>query len=176
MEPKQIKDLVKDLISLMKKEGIKKIALKDKGGFELLLESQEDQSESSPQALASPPHPSHLGPHHLPPFHAYYPPIPLPHREQPAASPSEGVVQVQEQKESRYITSPFVGTFYTAPSPEDPPFIKVGDRIEENTVICIIEAMKVMNEVKAGVSGTVAEILLKNADPVEFGTKILRVV
>ncbi|MBS0650861.1 MAG: acetyl-CoA carboxylase biotin carboxyl carrier protein, partial [Verrucomicrobia bacterium] len=63
-----------------------------------------------------------------------------------------------------------------APSPDDPPFIKVGDRVEENTVVCIIEAVKVMNEVKAGVSGVVAEILVDNAHPVEFGTKILRIV
>jgi acetyl-CoA carboxylase biotin carboxyl carrier protein len=52
----------------------------------------------------------------------------------------------------------------------------VGDKVDENTVVCIIEAMKVMNEVKAGVSGTVAEILIQNAHPVEFGSKIIRVV
>ena len=56
------------------------------------------------------------------------------------------------------------------------PFVKVGDQIEENTVVCIIEAMKVMNEVKANVKGTVAEILVENAHPVEFGTKIIRII
>jgi acetyl-CoA carboxylase biotin carboxyl carrier protein len=69
-----------------------------------------------------------------------------------------------------------VGTYYSAPSPDDPAFIKVGDRIEANTVVCIVEAMKVMNEVKAGVAGVVAEVLLSNGHPVEFGTKIFRVV
>ena len=54
-----------------------------------------------------------------------------------------------------------VGTFYSAPSPDDPAFVKVGDKVDENTVVCIIEAMKVMNEVKAGVSGTVAEVLVE---------------
>ena len=74
------------------------------------------------------------------------------------------------------IKSPMVGTFYPSPSPDQPSFVKVGDRVEEGTIVCIIEAMKVMNEVKAGVSGTVAEVYVENAHPVEFGTKILRIV
>ncbi len=76
----------------------------------------------------------------------------------------------------KFITSPMVGTFYASASPDDPVFVKVGDKVDENTVVCIIEAMKVMNEVKAGVSGTVAEILVDNAHPVEFGTKLFRIV
>jgi len=75
-----------------------------------------------------------------------------------------------------FVTSPMVGTYYSTPSPEDPHFVKVGDRVEKDTVVCIIEAMKVMNEVKAGISGTVAEILVENAHPVEFGTKLLRII
>jgi len=75
-----------------------------------------------------------------------------------------------------YVTSPMVGTFYASPSPDDPHFVKVGDKIDKQTVVCIIEAMKVMNEVKAGVSGTVAEILVENGHPVEFGTKLFRVI
>lgn len=76
---------------------------------------------------------------------------------------------------AQYITSPMVGTFYTSPTPDDPSFIKVGDRIEKETVVCIIEAMKVMNEVKAGVVGTVVEILVDNGNPVEFGSKLFRI-
>ncbi len=74
-----------------------------------------------------------------------------------------------------FVTSPMVGTFYTTPSPEDPAFVKVGDKVEKNTVVCIVEAMKVMNEVKAGVAGTIAEILVENGHPVEFGTKLYRI-
>ena len=81
-----------------------------------------------------------------------------------------------QEKEGRYVIAPLVGTYYNAPSPDDPTFVKVGDRVEENTVLCIIEAMKVMNEVKAGVSGIVEEILVDNAHPVEFGTKMFRIV
>lgn len=74
-----------------------------------------------------------------------------------------------------YITSPMVGTFYSSPSPEDPPFVKPGDQVEKGSVVCIIEAMKVMNEIKAGITGTIVEILVENGHPVEFGTKLYRV-
>lgn len=67
------------------------------------------------------------------------------------------------------IESPLVGTFYAAPSPDLPPFVKVGDKVTPDTVICIIEAMKVMNEVKAEKSGVVKEIVAQNGQPVEYG-------
>jgi acetyl-CoA carboxylase biotin carboxyl carrier protein len=81
----------------------------------------------------------------------------------------------KEEVASVYVTSPMVGTFYCSPSPEDASFVKIGDKIDKNTVVCIIEAMKVMNEVKAGVTGTVSEILIETGHPVEFGTKLLRI-
>lgn len=74
-----------------------------------------------------------------------------------------------------FITSPMVGTFYAAPSPDDPAFIKVGDTVREGQVVCIIEAMKVLNEIKSKVSGTVVEILVESGHPVEFGAKIFRI-
>lgn len=76
----------------------------------------------------------------------------------------------------KQVKSPMVGTFYSSPSPDDPPFVKVGDSINENTVVCIVEAMKVMNEIKAGVSGTVEEVLVENGHPVEFGTTLFKIV
>jgi acetyl-CoA carboxylase biotin carboxyl carrier protein len=81
----------------------------------------------------------------------------------------------KEETASLYVTSPMVGTFYASPSPDDAPFVKSGDKIDKNTVVCIIEAMKVMNEVKAGVTGTVAEVLVESGHPVEFGTKLYRI-
>lgn len=75
-----------------------------------------------------------------------------------------------------YVTSPMVGTFYGAPSPDASPFIKVGETIDAKSIVCIIEAMKVMNEIKAGVSGTLAEVLVESGQPVEFGTKLFRIV
>lgn len=67
------------------------------------------------------------------------------------------------------IDSPIVGTFYQAPSPEAECFVKIGDKVTPDSVVCIVEAMKVMNEVKAETSGTIKEILVENASPVEFG-------
>jgi acetyl-CoA carboxylase biotin carboxyl carrier protein len=73
------------------------------------------------------------------------------------------------------IKSPTVGTFYAAPSPEDPPFVSAGSRVDPETIVCIVEAMKVLNQIPAEVSGTIVEILVKNGDPVEFGQPLFRV-
>ncbi len=68
-----------------------------------------------------------------------------------------------------------VGTFYRSPSPEAEPFVRDGDRVEPDALLCIIEAMKVMNEIRAGVAGVVKEILVKNAEAVEFGQPLFRI-
>ena len=73
------------------------------------------------------------------------------------------------------IRSPIVGTFYKSPSPESPPFVGPGDRVKPDSVVCIIEAMKVMNEIKAEVSGEVVEVLVENGQPVEFDQPLFRV-
>ena len=73
------------------------------------------------------------------------------------------------------IKSPMVGTFYAAPSPDSDPYVSTGMKISDDSVVCIIEAMKVMNEIKAECSGTVVEICVKNAQPVEFGQVLFRV-
>jgi acetyl-CoA carboxylase biotin carboxyl carrier protein len=75
-----------------------------------------------------------------------------------------------------YVSSPFVGTFYRAPSPDSPPFTDVGQKVKKGQVLCIVEAMKLMNEIECEVDGTVAEILAQNATPVEFGEKLFRIV
>ncbi len=76
---------------------------------------------------------------------------------------------IQKMENIVYVKSPLVGTFYRAPSPESPPFVEVGSKIKKGDVLCIVEAMKVMNEIKSEVEGTVKEILVENATPVEFG-------
>lgn len=73
------------------------------------------------------------------------------------------------------ITSPMVGTFYRAPAPDEPAFVEVGDTIKSGQTVCIIEAMKLMNELEAEVSGEIVEILAENAQPVEFGQPLMRV-
>jgi acetyl-CoA carboxylase biotin carboxyl carrier protein len=74
------------------------------------------------------------------------------------------------------VNSPFVGTFYRAPSPESPPFVDVGAKVKKGQTLCIVEAMKLMNEIEAETDGTVAEILVQNATPVEFGEPLFRIV
>ena len=152
MDMKQIKELM----GSMEKLGLKKLRIKEEKGFELELERQSD-------------HPTHIirpePQHHFAPAPAHHPrPV---HEEAPVKEAAPA---------GSYVTSPMVGTYYSSPSPDDAPFIKVGDEVDSGTVVCIIEAMKVMNEVKAGKKGRIAEIIIDNADPVEFGTKLFRIV
>ena len=85
------------------------------------------------------------------------------------ATDTQEISQTSDVLESgNKMNSPMVGTFYSAPNPESEPFVKVGDQINEGDVLCIIEAMKMMNEVKSEFSGTVKQILVDNAEPVEF--------
>jgi acetyl-CoA carboxylase biotin carboxyl carrier protein len=87
---------------------------------------------------------------------------------------SEKVVQ-QEEVEGNQITSPIVGTFYRKPSPDKDPFIKVGDVVQEGDVLCIIEAMKMMNEIKSDFSGKVVSINVEDGQPVEYGQHIITI-
>ncbi len=73
------------------------------------------------------------------------------------------------------VTSPMVGTFYRAPAPDAPPYVETGDRVEKGQTVCILEAMKLMNELEAEVSGTIREICVDNSEPVEFGQVLFRI-
>ena len=75
----------------------------------------------------------------------------------------------------KYITSPMVGTFYRSAAPDAPAYAEAGKNVEDETVVCIIEAMKVMNEIKAEIKGVIVECLVENAKPVEFGQKLFAV-
>ena len=98
----------------------------------------------------------------------------------PAPPPAEAPAAVagEEPREDGtvLITSPFVGTFYRAPSPESPPFVDVDQRITKGTTLCIVEAMKLMNEIEAEMDCKIVEALAKNAEPVEFGQALFRVL
>ena len=74
-----------------------------------------------------------------------------------------------------FVTSPFVGTFYRSPSPDAPSFVEIGSSIREGQALCIIEAMKLMNEIEAEVAGKVSEVLVENGQPVEFGQPLFRI-
>lgn len=101
---------------------------------------------------------------------------------QPAAAAAVAVAPAVVQEASaeaavsgNVITSPIVGTFYAAPSPEKPAFVRVGDTVNAGDVVCIIESMKLMNEINSEFSGRVAEIYPKDGQPVEFGQKLMRI-
>ncbi len=89
----------------------------------------------------------------------------------PAAAPAPAVADPS----IKLVTSPMVGTYYATPSPENPPFVTVGSPIKADSVVCIIEAMKVMNEIQSEISGTVVECLVANGTSVEFGQPLFRV-
>lgn len=164
MEIKQIKELM----AVMQRTGTKRLVVK-KEGFEVELEREDRPyrlSEPTVDLMDDNPMKHEIAMHRanmlLSRGGEISTSLPLSSKEAPDTT-------------STFIKSPMVGTFYSASSADDPPFIKVGDKVEKDTVVCIIEAMKVMNEVKAGLSGVVAEILVENAHPVEFGSKLFRI-
>ena len=94
----------------------------------------------------------------------------------PGATPSSpGATTAPSAGPTVYITSPFVGTFYRSPSPESPAFIEVGQRVKKGQVLCIVEAMKLMNEIESDVDGVVVALLAENGQPVEFGEPLYQI-
>jgi len=152
VEPKDIKE-IKTIIDLMKKNDLSVFEI-EKEGFRLKL-----QRSPSGQAAAVEPLPLAI-------------PVKAAATAPEAAPASPKAIESVPQKE---IVSPMVGTFYRAASPDAPPFVDVGKTVTEETVVCIIEAMKVMNEIKAETSGVIAEVVAENGKPVQFGQALFKV-
>jgi acetyl-CoA carboxylase biotin carboxyl carrier protein len=89
-----------------------------------------------------------------------------------AAAPEAAPMAAGPKEELHVIKSPIVGTFYAAPSPDAPPFVKVGDAIQTGQVVCIVEAMKLMNEIEADMGGEIVGVLAENGQPVEYGQSL----
>ncbi len=153
----ELKD-IKDLIALMRKNDLSVFKM-EKDGFKITLKRGSDFqpiiTTSTPVAL-----PAGMS-------------VATP--ANPALTEAAPAAPAASESNYKEITSPMVGTFYAAPSPEAPNYVKVGDTISEGTVICIIEAMKVMNEIKAEISGTIVEICAETGKPVQFGQAMFRV-
>ena len=118
--------------------------------------------------------PPHGGVPHIPPI-AHMAPmgaVPPVGAVPPAVQPAPAA-EIPEK--GNFITSPIIGTFYTSPAPEKPCFVKLGDTVNVGDVVCIIESMKLMNEINSEFSGKVAEIYVNNGDSVEFGQKLMRI-
>jgi acetyl-CoA carboxylase biotin carboxyl carrier protein len=96
--------------------------------------------------------------------------------QQDPAAPLPVPAAVPAEKPGVVVSSPFVGTFYRSPSPDSPTFVEVGSKVQKGQTLCIVEAMKLMNEIESEVDGVVAEILVPNASPVEFGEQLFRIV
>ena len=94
---------------------------------------------------------------------------------EPAVAPREDAAEVGRAEDSHVIKSPIVGTFYEAPSPGAAPFVKVGDSVEAGQVLCIIEAMKLMNEIESDVAGEIVKKFVSNGQPVEYGQPLFAV-
>jgi acetyl-CoA carboxylase biotin carboxyl carrier protein len=148
----ELKD-IKAVIDLMRKNDLSVFEM-EKDGFRLKLQKGAGEqtifaAQALPQMIAVP--------------------------AQPGAAANSGGEASAPAAAAREITSPMVGTFFRAASPEAPPFIDVGRDVNENTVVCIIEAMKVMNEIKAEVSGVITEVVAENGKPVQFGQALFKV-
>ena len=149
----ELKD-IKILIELMKKNDLSVFQM-EQNGFKILLKKGQPPAVYAPAAAAAPAPAT----------------LPAPLAAAPVAAATSAAADEAPGEE---IASPMVGTFYQAMSPEAPPYVKVGDAVKPDTVVCIIEAMKVMNEIKAEIAGVVAEILVENGKPVQFGQPLFR--
>jgi acetyl-CoA carboxylase biotin carboxyl carrier protein len=136
-------DILKKLIQLVKDEDISGVAVEEKGV------KYEVRREKGGSALS-----------------------PLPAPNPPSSSRKEEAKEKEQEEGLIAITSPMVGTFYRSPSPEAAPFVEAGDEVEPGKVVCIIEAMKLFNEIEAEVRGKIVKVLAENGKPVEYGQKL----
>ena len=136
---------IKKLIDLMQKNDLCELEIQD-GDKRVVL--KRGPGEAAPALAISPIAQTHL----------------------PAAPAAQAIVAgPSEDQEFESIVSPMVGTFYLSANPESPVYINVGDNVTAETVVCIVEAMKVMNEIKAGIAGTIEKVMVRNGEAVEFG-------
>ncbi len=164
MNQKELKELIEFLIE------------KDIAEFELERGDVKVRIKRATADHASPAEARYVVTQAVPSAHAA-PPAPPAAAPEPPAVPAAAppVAEAAEQAGLHVIRSPIVGTFYEAASPGAPPFVKVGDMVEAGQALCIIEAMKLMNEIESDVSGEIVERFVKNAEPVEYGQPLFAI-
>lgn len=155
MNQKELKELIEFLIE----KDIAEFEL-ERGDVKVRIRRGGDQL-SAPAVPVPQPRYVHVAPLQAPSAEATAPPV-------APAAPSPAPPEVAQEK-LHEVKSPIVGTFYEAPAPGAPPFVKVGDEVQVGQVLCIIEAMKLMNEIESDVPGTIVKRLVSNAQPVEYG-------
>lgn len=149
-ETNSLSNAVKEFIGIMKDSGLSYMYVKN-DKFEIEL-GQKNPPPAPPVMPAMPP---------------------MAMAAAPAAAPQTAPAAAPAADTGKSIKSPIVGTFYSAPSPTKPPFVKVGDKVSEGDTVCIVESMKVMNEIQADISGTVKSIAVKDGEAVEFGQPLI---
>jgi acetyl-CoA carboxylase biotin carboxyl carrier protein len=161
---------IQELLKLINKLELTEFKMKD-GEFELSVRTKNyEKGSKQPPALVSPPQqqvipmPSVQQPF-VPPATTPAAPAPEPAKTEnkPAPSPPK-----EDNKNYLEIKSPIVGTFYRSSSPDKPPYIKVGDAVEQGQVVCIVEAMKLFNEIESEISGKIVKVMVEDAQPVEY--------
>ena len=145
-----------EIIEIFKESGLGKMELSETSAdktFSLKLEKNADMVAALPVPAAMP--------------------VPAPAKGEPSAEPSPD--DIKDYNKYRVIRSPMVGIFYAAPSPDAEPFVKVGQKVKKGDTLCIIEAMKLMNEITAEEDGVISDICVTNGQVVEYGTELFRI-
>jgi acetyl-CoA carboxylase biotin carboxyl carrier protein len=147
---------LRELIGLLRDNGLAELELENEG-FRVRLRRESGVSESSGHVAAPPP-----------PVAASAAPAPAP-LQAPSHPGTQATTAAAQDQDLHIISSPIVGTFYRSPSPSADAFVKIGSNVEPESVVCIIEAMKLMNEIQAEATGEVVKIYVENGQPVEYG-------
>ena len=147
---------LRELIDLLRENGLAELELENEG-FRVRLRRESAVPEAAPVASVPPPAPAPAAP------------APAPAAAGPAHPGTQATTAAAHDQDLHIIPSPIVGTFYRSPSPTADPFVKIGSNVENETVVCIIEAMKLMNEIQAETVGEVVKIYVENGQPVEYG-------
>jgi acetyl-CoA carboxylase biotin carboxyl carrier protein len=150
---------IKQIIDLMKRTDLSEFEIEEEG-FKLRIRRGSTGYAASPSAptLAYAPAPENGG-----------------HSQAAPSSAAAPSASDEEESGTSFIKSPMVGTFYRSPSPDNPAFVDVGSKVQENSPVCIIEAMKIMNEIQAEAKGTIVEVLVENGQPVEYGQRLFKI-
>ena len=153
---------IKELVQFLKEEDITEFEL-ERGDVKIRIRRGAADSAQAPADRIIAVHPAPVPSMHVPT--AAVPPVAAAPPSEPA-KPEEGL---------HIVRSPIVGTYYESPSPGAPPFFKPGDSVEAGQVLCIVEAMKLMNEIEADVSGEIVKCMVKNGQPIEYGQELFAI-
>lgn len=164
---------IREILKIVAESGVAEIEIEE-NDFKMIVRQNSPNVSIQPSAQPYPfpqpfyPPPAYAAAPQPPPAYAAAPAAPAPAAPTTPAPPASTPAAAPPADPANTIKAPIVGTYYSASSPESPPFVSVGDKVQVGDVLCIIEAMKLMNEIESEVSGTIKEVLIANAEPVEY--------